>query len=136
MGAYEDTSWADLRALTRQRRQEATERRIASLLPPVRFSVLDGSAARHERDWAGSRAWRKEQWRLGNRHCAYCHRKTTLRRRLPLSMTTDHVDPFAPGGADSPWNWAVACAECNNRKGTLSAAEFRRILACEALAAA
>lgn len=129
-----DTTDAEIIALTRQRRREAQARRIAALPPPIRFTVLDGTLCRL-RDRGLARIWRMQRWREGNRSCAYCGVKTVRQRGLPTSGTVDHKDPLSDGGADGPWNWAVACWLCNNRKGVLPEAVFRALLAQEKAAA-
>lgn len=131
---YLDVDDAWLIALTRQRRAEAKARRLAALPQPVRFTVLDGTLCRL-RDRGLARIWRMQQWREGNRCCTYCGVKTVRQRGIPTSGTVDHKDPFAPGGADGPWNWAVACWLCNNRKGVMPEADFRALLASEKVAA-
>ena len=88
------------------------------------------------------KAWRRRQWQEGNRTCYYCEVRmvmpTARQKRLqigrPLSprlATVDHKEPLARGGDDAPWNWVMACNGCNNRKGDMTEAEFRALLASE-----
>lgn len=39
--------------------------------------------------------------------------------------TVDHVVPLSRGGADGPSNWVLSCLQCNQRKGDMTASEFR-----------
>ena len=55
-----------------------------------------------------------EQWQ---RTCAYCHKTG-----VPLQV--EHIIPKARGGSDRVANLTLACAPCNTRKGTHTAAEF------------
>lgn len=52
--------------------------------------------------------------------CAYC-------KETPFEHL-DHAVPLARGGTNWPANLYPACAECNTRKHTMSASEFRRRL--------
>jgi 5-methylcytosine-specific restriction endonuclease McrA len=55
--------------------------------------------------------------------CAYC--------RLPVAwdFQVDHRTPTARGGKHALDNLAVCCRTCNERKGRLTEAEFRQLLA-------
>lgn len=55
-----------------------------------------------------------EKW---NRKCAYCGRAD-----VPLEV--EHIIPKSRGGTDRVSNLALACRECNQRKGNLTAEEF------------
>ncbi len=55
-----------------------------------------------------------EKWQ---RRCAYCH--TT---GVPLQI--EHIVPRARAGSDRASNLTLACAPCNQRKGTWTAEEF------------
>lgn len=131
VGTYEDVDWAWLRGLTRQRRAEREARRIASLPPTVRLSIDNLAPA--ERDKRAMKAWRVRRWRAGHRTCEYCGVKLVWGGERPNSATTDHRDPFLGGrnggGADDPSNYAMACYDCNQRKGALPEAVFRSLLA-------
>lgn len=50
--------------------------------------------------------------------CAYCGDWT--------ASSVDHIVPRSRGGGDNPANLASACWPCNQRKGALTADEFRR----------
>lgn len=55
-----------------------------------------------------------EKW---GRKCAYCEAKD-----IPLQI--EHIVSRAKGGSDRVSNLTITCAPCNQRKGTMSAAEF------------
>lgn len=55
-----------------------------------------------------------EKW---HRTCAYCKAKD-----VPLQV--EHITPKARGGSDRVSNLTLACAPCNLKKGTKTAAEF------------
>lgn len=50
--------------------------------------------------------------------CAYCE--------IPLfgEFHVDHMTPLSRGGSDDSMNLAIACADCNLRKGNKTAVEF------------
>ena len=60
------------------------------------------------------RAYLLEKW---DRACAYCGT-----RNVPLQV--EHIVPRARGGSDRMSNLTLACAPCNERKGSQTAAEF------------
>lgn len=82
------------------------------------------------------RAWKAAQWKSGSRCCGYCTRRMTRGRNLGATCTVDHRLAIACGGLDEEENWILACYDCNNRKGLMSEASFRRLLALEGLAVA
>lgn len=139
MGSYLDSSDAALIALTRQRRAELAERRARP--QPIRFTASEPSSEfvvaclpANGRDSKRSRAWRRAQWKAGNRDCTYCHCRMIaahLGRPAPNMATVDHREPVVAGGDDAAWNWAMACWLCNNRKGAMTEAEFRALLDVE-----
>lgn len=49
--------------------------------------------------------------------CPYC-----LKPIPPSKLTKDHEPPLSRGGTKN--RWIYACKECNNKKGSLTAAEF------------
>jgi 5-methylcytosine-specific restriction endonuclease McrA len=55
-----------------------------------------------------------EKW---DRKCAYCGAEHT-----PLEI--DHIHPRSRGGSDRVSNLAIACHDCNQRKGSMPLAEF------------
>lgn len=136
-----------LRDLTRQRR---LEREIAKTRPVVvRFSASGDEftpsiacSPSTLRSKARVKAWRRAQWRAGNRRCTYCNvgllniaHKLLKGRPVDLRcVTVDHKEPVVLGGDDAAWNYAMCCFGCNNRKGSMTEAEFRALLACEVLA--
>jgi len=136
---YCDFSDAELRALTRERRRESAQRRRAALPQPARYAGRDGivqaDRQRLVRNRAQMRAWKEAQWEAGVRTCAYCACVMTRRPGRPTSATVDHIEPLIPDVNDAPWNYAMACWACNNRKGRMSAGAFRALLACEVVAA-
>ncbi len=50
--------------------------------------------------------------------CHYCKEFTDRRPRSPRQATKEHVLPRSMGGPDSIDNFVLACAECNNKRGT------------------
>ncbi|MEP7286117.1 MAG: RNA-guided endonuclease IscB [Chloroflexota bacterium] len=66
--------------------------------------------------WAGYevREYLLDKWR---RRCAYCGKTDT-----PLEV--EHILPKARGGTNRVSNLTLACHDCNQRKGTQTAAEF------------
>ncbi|HET9920445.1 MAG TPA: RNA-guided endonuclease IscB [Ktedonobacteraceae bacterium] len=52
-----------------------------------------------------------------NRQCSYCGAS-----HVPLQL--EHIVPRSRGGSNRPSNLALACEQCNMRKGTQTAAEF------------
>lgn len=141
---YLDYSDAWMRALTRERRRERAARKAGHV---VRYSP-DGDTARiisyeFKKGVAlpgGGRSgskrqsvWRRNELAKGNRWCAYCGCEVSddLPEGHPHRATTDHRHPKALGGWDVGANYAMACFTCNNRKGRMTEAEFRALLACD-----
>lgn len=60
--------------------------------------------------------------------CRYCKRAMTLGGNGFAAATRDHVVPRAAGGKQKG-NLVAACGDCNSRKGSMSAEEFKRWLA-------
>ncbi|HEX8636122.1 MAG TPA: HNH endonuclease [Pyrinomonadaceae bacterium] len=52
--------------------------------------------------------------------CQYCGE-----RKLPATLTLDHIYPRSRGGDNSPVNIVTACLACNNRKGNRTPDEAR-----------
>ena len=88
-------------------------RRQGTESPPKRLPISDLSEA----------AWRSMVDRAGGR-CFYCGEESTY-------LEKEHVIPLARGGANSATNIVPSCPACNRRKGTLTGAEFLRLLAGE-----
>lgn len=61
----------------------------------------------------------KRLMQMNNSLCHYCGEKTVIhetnRKRYP---TKDHVVPRSFGGRNHISNYVLACARCNNRRGT------------------
>ncbi len=133
---YCDVDDAWLIALTRQRRQEARDRRAEKT---VRFSVCGHEftpsievctvTTRRKR---AAKTWRTQARRTGDRRCHYCEIKmeNVPKHGLPgpKSCTVDHKTPLILGGDDAPENWVLACWQCNNDKGALTEGEFLAVL--------
>lgn len=123
MGYLDETTDADLFALTRLRRAE----RAAAAPPPPQF-------LRTPRNEAQMRAWKDAEWAAGNRRCAYCNARLYRQSAVipfdcPLLASVDHRHPLGRGGEDEPWNYAMACVECNNAKGDMLEEEFVALFA-------
>jgi hypothetical protein len=110
---------------------------------PVRYSAgrdgivpNDKQRCRMARKRVQMVGWKIEQWKAGNRTCAYCACALLRTQQRPNSATVDHVEPLRPDGSnDVPENYAMACATCNNRKARMSAAAFLRLLAADGVVA-
>ena len=77
----------------------------------------------------------KERERLFNEQkgrCAYCGRDMVLGApiHLPWACTLDHlkVQPAGCQKDERPGNLVACCAECNNRKGSMQPAVWKRFL--------
>lgn len=117
--------------------------RYSAISDPVEFEAIPVGPAPSIRRKGASKAWRQRQWMEGNRNCTYCDIRMTMptrseKKRLqgqPIPSTTatvDHKHPLGLGGDDAPWNWAMACSGCNNRKGSMTEEEFRALIAIAA----
>lgn len=142
MGSYEESSDAQLIALTRLRR---AERRITLVeqTPCLRVTASAKTAEFHQRcappttssnrRRSAMQSWRKRMWKAGVRACHYCHGQMSKIPKHgdpgPSSVTVDHRVPLSDNGADHELNWVMCCSRCNNRKGSLSEDEFRAVLA-------
>lgn len=60
------------------------------------------------------------------RPCAYCKAPLTIEQ-----ATFDHVRALSAGGYDKRKNGAIACRDCNSRKGSMSREQFLNLLASE-----
>lgn len=108
---------------------------------PIRFSACESVEFERipvgyvsVRRKAAMKAWRRAQWREGNRSCAYCKVKLTkppegkkakAAVHPPTMATVDHKEPLSLGGDDAAWNWCLACFKCNGAKGSMTEAQFR-----------
>jgi len=81
---------------------------------PVKFSARRGNAKRITvSNVPGAEAWRK------GKHCLWCGRAVRYGAlRDPLQATREHYVPRSEGGSTSSKNIAVACAQCNNTRGS------------------
>jgi hypothetical protein len=64
-----------------------------------------------------SKSRRRKKLRLARRDgllCTICFKPAASVDELSL----DHILPLSQGGEDRPWNWALACHDCNQRKGS------------------
>lgn len=59
-----------------------------------------------------------------HRPCAYCGKTLDLR-----AATFDHKQALSQGGYDKTSNGAIACHQCNQAKGSLSADAFAKLRA-------
>lgn len=80
------------------------------------------------------RSWLTDCMKEQRSKCAYC-RCRIKRNPLPVEWhrraTIDHVVPLSKGGENKRRNVVAACIKCNSDKGSLSADEFRAILAAK-----
>lgn len=58
--------------------------------------------------------------------CFYCGRIMTFDPHPFLLCTADHVAPRSEGGTDAMSNLVAACTQCNNARGTINSALFKR----------
>ncbi|NTF17355.1 HNH endonuclease [Agrobacterium rubi] len=66
----------------------------------------------------------REQARIEQKsRCKYCHERLTAR-----TATADHVKPRSNHGLDRRDNIVAACEPCNKAKGSMSVAEFQKLL--------
>jgi 5-methylcytosine-specific restriction endonuclease McrA len=122
---HPDEHRAELRAYyardpeRRQRQIDASPNRRA-----VRIAM---EHRRRERGAAGGTPFTYREWlALVEKHggrCAYCG--------VAAAMQVDHRTPLARGGTNEVANILPACGPCNQRKHTMTEAEFRARLAAE-----
>lgn len=67
---------------------------------------------------AARRAWRVARGKIDPR-CDYCSEETSeqVHEGHPKRATVDDMIPLSRGGRNAPGNWALACNDCNSRKG-------------------
>lgn len=136
MGSYLDTSWAELRALTRARRAMAlVVRRIEAGVSCVRYAPgQDGVVlAPTPRNEKRAHAWKKREYAAGNRRCFWCG--CGVRRQgpgvgpwHPQLATVDHYIPLGKQGVEDETNYVMCCLECNDLKGDLMPDEWLALL--------
>lgn len=85
-------------------------------LTPQPFIRLRGFVARETMP----PALRARIIRRDGKLCVYCGKEVRGRQ-----LHIDHKMPIARGGTDDPDNLCVSCANCNRRKHTMTAEEFR-----------
>ena len=73
-----------------------------------------------------SRRWLAKQLRKWDR-CAYCDEPLDFE-----SATVDHYYPLDLGGEDKPYNWRVACEDCNRLKSNRHPIEFHALVKARA----
>jgi 5-methylcytosine-specific restriction endonuclease McrA len=123
--AHPDEHRAELRAYY-ARDPERRQRQIDA--SPNRKAVRVASEhRRRDRGAAGGTPFTYKEWlALVAQHCgrcAYCG--------AAGSLQVDHRTPLARGGTNDLRNILPACGPCNQRKHTLTEAEFRARLAAE-----
>jgi 5-methylcytosine-specific restriction endonuclease McrA len=121
--SYLDFSWAELRALTRQRRAETPTR------PRTLYFGCKSAPALTPENREFMRLWLREQIEAGNDRCLYCRVQVqeSFRRTCEELASVDHRIPRAAGGRDHPSNFVVACRLCNGTKDSMSEGDFRRL---------
>jgi hypothetical protein len=75
---------------------------------------------------------RRDLFRQQQRLCFYCRQPMTMKPQHQKDLhyvTFDHKEPVSRGGTDRPDNIVLACRQCNERKGDMTAAEFLAALA-------
>lgn len=82
-------------------------------------------ASKKARHTATSRAKRKA-FKAGRVRCAYCGKGLS-----PQTATGDHKQPIALGGSNKSKNIAMACRDCNGRKGAMAHGTFIALLRSE-----
>ncbi|MDX2265426.1 MAG: HNH endonuclease signature motif containing protein [Hyphomicrobiales bacterium] len=97
---------------------------------PGEQDVLDTLGWILERPPALRSVWQRLYLRSRGR-CEYCGRRMWLYGGGPNAVTRDHATPSSGGGKGKPHNLRAACFRCNQRKGVMSEAAFRALLAAE-----
>lgn len=121
---HPDEHRAELRAYY-ARDPERRQRQIDA--SPNRKAVRTASKHRRRERAAGGPSFTYKEWlALVTQHsgrCAYCGAAGPLQ--------VDHKTPLARGGSNEVGNILPACGPCNQRKHTMTEAEFRARLASE-----
>lgn len=73
--------------------------------------------------WIRNRLAEAQNWR-----CCWCTKLTVPEPNRKDSATIEHVVPRCKGGADDFGNYAMSCADCNNKRGTKPAELFMEII--------
>lgn len=63
-----------------------------------------------------------------NWRCCWCFKLTIPEPNRKDSATIEHVTPRCQGGADHPDNYAMSCADCNQKRGTKTVELFMEII--------
>jgi len=100
---------------------------VAALPKPSRETPMS-AGDRSGRRFTSYRAQRFSLWHRGQRTCHYCGLRLTLEPGHQNTLTLDHKIPISAGGPNKPFNYAAACGPCNATKGSMSEADFRRVL--------
>lgn len=150
--SYETTSYGDIFKLTRLHRDfiqtgprryaEETGNSIearAAAFEPVRYSGAGSEYVAPSISFpkavigrpSKTKYLRAQLWRQGRRTCCFCDRHLRLAPFWPNTLTLEHLTPLSRGGSNHMDNLDAACSPCNNRKGSLTEAEFRAILDLE-----
>jgi hypothetical protein len=70
--------------------------------------------------------WRTRLSEAQNHRCCWCGCNVTELRDKKNSATIEHVLPRSFGGADHPDNYAIACHDCNQKRGVTEVDIFMR----------
>jgi hypothetical protein len=73
------------------------------------------------------REWRQVLSEQQNHRCCWCGTRMCEAQGTPDSATIEHITPLSKGGEDRPHNFAVACAYCNHRRGSMTVDTFMKI---------
>jgi len=106
------TSFVDV---TRSRYQSMCDRMKKKKYPPPPFDL-----EQFRTDVLGVMGGNED----GALQCRYCHRWFTL-----AETAVDHATPLSRGGSAGLDNLDYPCQACNNRKGSLTVAEYEGLLA-------
>jgi 5-methylcytosine-specific restriction endonuclease McrA len=71
------------------------------------------------------RYWRSRLSEAQNHKCCWCGGPVTEIRNRKDSSTIEHVVCRSKGGPDHPDNYAIACDDCNNKRGDMEANDFQ-----------
>lgn len=71
----------------------------------------------------------KRAWDSTRGRCSYCNAPLTLSKRCINTVRWDHLIPLSRGGSHHDKNMAPSCGLCNLQKSSLTANEFRLVIA-------